>query len=224
MSDLKSVKPLLIIGVVLASFQQWCGINVIFNYAQEVFASAGFDVNDTLKMIVATGVVNLAFTVLALPMVERVGRRTLMIIGSGGLGTFYLVISGMYYASVDGLPLLIMLLCGIALYALTLAPVTWVLLSEIFPNKVRSCAMSVCVLSLWLASFGLTFTFPVLISALDASGSFLFYAVICFTSFRFIYLFVPETKKLTLEQIERDLSGRSLVRQACNDFQEGKKQ
>jgi SP family xylose:H+ symportor-like MFS transporter len=213
LSDLTSVKPLLIIGVVLASFQQWCGINIIFNYAQEIFASAGFDVNDTLKSIVATGVINLAFTILALTMVDKIGRRTLMIIGSGGLGVLYLIISGMYFVGIDGLPLLVMILFGIAIYASTLAPVTWILLAEIFPNRVRSSAMSACTLALWLASFGLTFTFPFLIEAFAASGSFLFYALICFLSFRFIYLYVPETKKLTLEQIEKNLAGDKLVRQ-----------
>lgn len=213
LSDFTSIKPLLIIGIVLASFQQWCGINVIFNYAQEVFASAGFDVNDTLKSIVATGVINLAFTILALPLVEKVGRRTLMIVGAGGLGLLYLCISAMYFTGVDGLALLVMLLCGIALYAVTLAPVTWVLLAEIFPNVLRSRAMSVCTLALWVASFGLTFTFPFLIDAFSASGGFLFYSIICFLSFRFIYLFVPETRNLTLEQIEKNLAGSKLVRQ-----------
>lgn len=212
-ADLKSVKPLLIIGIVLASFQQWCGINVIFNYAQEIFSSAGFDVNDTLKSIVATGVINLAFTILALPMVEKMGRRTLMVIGSGGLGILYLVISGMYYFGIDGLPMLVLVLCGIAVYALTLAPVTWVLLAEIFPNKVRSSAMSISTLALWLASFCLTFTFPFLIEYFAASGSFMFYALICFVSFRFIWLYVPETKQLTLEQIENNLTSERLVRQ-----------
>ncbi len=212
-ADLKSVKPLLLIGIVLASFQQWCGINVIFNYAHEIFASAGFDINDTLKSIVATGIINLAFTILALPMVEKMGRRTLMIIGSAGLGVIYLIISAMYLTGIDGLPLLTMVLVGIATYALTLAPVTWVLLAEIFPNRVRSGAMSMCTLALWLASFGLTFTFPFLIEAFAASGSFLFYALICFVSFRFIWLYVPETKKLTLEQIEKNLAGDKLVRQ-----------
>lgn len=213
LSELKSIKPLILIGIVLASFQQWCGINVIFNYAQEIFSSAGFDVNDTLKSIVATGAINLAFTILALPMVEKIGRRKLMILGSCGLGILYLVISGMYFVGISGLPLLIMVLCGIAVYALTLAPVTWVLLAEIFPNRVRSSAMSACTLALWLASFGLTFTFPFLIETFAASGSFLFYALICFVAFHFIWRYVPETKNLTLEQIEKKLVGDKLVRQ-----------
>ncbi|NQY87391.1 MAG: sugar porter family MFS transporter [Colwellia sp.] len=216
LSDLRLITPLLIIGITLASFQQWCGINIIFNYAHEVFASAGFDINDTLKSIVATGVVNLLFTILALPMVDKLGRRTMMIIGSTGLAVVYLIISTMYYLGIGGYPLLAMVLCGIALYAFTLAPVTWVLLAEIFPNHIRGPAMAICTFALWLASFGLTFTFPFLIAAFGASGSFLFYSCICIVAFRFIYLFVPETRKLSLEQIEINLAGTKLVRQNIN--------
>ncbi|MGK0270872.1 MAG: SP family xylose:H+ symportor-like MFS transporter [Cocleimonas sp.] len=212
-SDLRLISPLLIIGITLASFQQWCGINVIFNYAHEVFASAGFDIDDTLKSIVATGLINLIFTLLALPMVDKVGRRTLMIIGALGLAVIYLIIATMYYLGVEGFPLLFMVLCGIAVYASTLAPVTWVLLAEIFPNHLRGPAMAISTFALWVASFGLTFTFPFLIAAFGASGSFLFYSLICFAAFRFIYLFVPETKKLSLEQIEIKLSGSKLARQ-----------
>ena len=213
LSDLQLITPLLLIGVTLASFQQWCGINVIFNYAHEIFASAGFDIDDTLKSIVATGVINLIFTLLALPMIDKLGRRTLMILGSAGLAVVYLIIASMYYLEIEGYPLLIMVLCGIALYAFTLAPVTWVLLAEIFPNHLRGPAMAISTFALWMASFGLTFTFPFLIAAFGASGSFLFYSCICFAAFRFIYLFVPETRKLSLEQIEINLAGTKLVRQ-----------
>lgn len=213
LADLRLIAPLLIIGITLASFQQWCGINVIFNYAQEIFSSAGFDINDTLKSIVATGVINLIFTILALPMVDRLGRRTMMIIGSSGLAVVYIIIATMYYFGIEGYPLLIMVLIGIALYAFTLAPVTWVLLAEIFPNHLRGPAMAICTFALWIASFGLTFSFPFLIAAFGAAGSFLFYSCICLASFRFIYLFVPETRQLTLEQIASNLSGTKLQRQ-----------
>lgn len=213
LSDLQLITPLLLIGITLASFQQWCGINVVFNYAHEIFASAGFDIDDTLKSIVATGIINLVFTLLALPMIDKLGRRNLMILGSIGLAVVYLIISTMYYFGVEGYPLLIMVLCGIALYAFTLAPVTWVLLAEIFPNHLRGPAMAICTFALWIASFGLTFTFPFLIAAFGASGSFLFYSCICFAAFRFIYLFVPETRNISLEQIEINLAGTKLVRQ-----------
>ncbi|MDN6450085.1 MAG: sugar porter family MFS transporter, partial [Enterobacterales bacterium] len=150
------VRPIIVIGIVLAVFQQWCGINVIFNYAQEIFASAGFDINSTLKSIVATGLINLIFTIIALPLVDKLGRRKLMLLGAAGLTIIYVLIAGAYALGIMGLPVLLLVLAAIAIYALTLAPVTWVLLSEIFPNRVRGMAMSVGTLALWIACFLLT--------------------------------------------------------------------
>ncbi|MCS5873056.1 MFS transporter [Klebsiella pneumoniae subsp. pneumoniae] len=166
------VKPIVIIGMVLAIFQQWCGINVIFNYAQEIFASAGFDINSTLKSIVATGVVNLVFTIAALPLVDKIGRRKLMLLGASGLTLIYVLIAGAYAMGIMGWPVLLLVLAAIAIYALTLAPVTWVLLAEIFPNRVRGLAMSLGTLALWIACFLLTYTFPLLNAGLGAAGSF----------------------------------------------------
>lgn len=203
------VKPILIIGVVLAAFQQWCGINVIFNYAQEIFASAGFDINDTLKSIVATGLINLVFTILAIPFIDKIGRRKLMIVGSFGLTIIYCLMSAAYAFGMLGLPVLLLVLVAISIYALTLAPVTWVLLSEIFPNKVRGTAMSVSTLALWVACFALTYTFPLLNAGLGASGSFLLYGVICACGFVFIYRHVPETKGRSLEELEKELVAQS---------------
>ena len=207
-SSIKSpeLRPLLLIGIVLAAFQQWCGINVIFNYAQEVFASAGFDINDTLKSIVATGLVNLVFTIIALPLVDKLGRRRLMLIGSIGLAVVYSLMTFAYAKGVLGLPVLILVLCGIAIYACTLAPVTWVLLAEIFPNRIRGKAMAISTFTLWVACFFLTLTFPMLNHSLGASGSFLTYAIICVAGFLFIYKRVPETKSLSLEEVEQLLT------------------
>lgn len=173
------VKPIVIIGMVLAVFQQWCGINVIFNYAQEIFASAGFDINSTLKSIVATGIVNLVFTLAALPLVDKIGRRKLMLLGASGLTLIYVLIAAAYGMGIMGWPVLLLVLAAIAIYALTLAPVTWVLLAEIFPNRVRGLAMSLGTLALWIACFLLTYTFPLLNAGLGAAGSFLLYGVIC---------------------------------------------
>ncbi|MBW6187134.1 MFS transporter, partial [Pseudomonas aeruginosa] len=156
------VKPIVIIGMVLAIFQQWCGINVIFNYAQEIFASAGFDINSTLKSIVATGVVNLVFTIAALPLVDKIGRRKLMLLGASGLTLIYVLIAGAYAMGIMGWPVLLLVLAAIAINALTMAPVTWVLLTEIFHNRVRGLAMSLGTLALWNACFLLTYTFPLL--------------------------------------------------------------
>ncbi|GBU13088.1 D-xylose transporter [Enterobacterales bacterium] len=208
------VRPIMVIGIVLAVFQQWCGINVIFNYAQEIFASAGFDINDTLKSIVATGLINLIFTLLALPLVDRIGRRRLMQYGAAGLTVIYMLIGMAYTFGVMGLPVLVLVLVAIAIYAITLAPVTWVLLSEIFPNRVRGKAMAIGTLALWIACFVLTYTFPLLNVALGAAGSFFLYGAICLAGFGFIQWKVPETKGITLEALEEQLSQTAQERKA----------
>lgn len=202
------IKPIVIIGMVLAVFQQWCGINVIFNYAQEIFASAGFDINGTLKSIVATGIINLVFTLAALPLVDKIGRRKLMLFGASGLTVIYVLIAGAYGLGIMGWPVLVLVLAAIAIYALTLAPVTWVLLSEIFPNRVRGLAMSLGTLALWIACFLLTYTFPLLNASLGASGSFLLYGVICAMGFIYVLRNVPETKGVTLEALEEQLAAQ----------------
>lgn len=199
------IKPIVIIGMVLAMFQQWCGINVIFNYAQEIFASAGFDINDTLKSIVATGIINLVFTLAALPLVDKIGRRKLMLLGASGLTIIYVLIASAYAMNIMGWPVLLLVLAAIAIYALTLAPVTWVLLSEIFPNRVRGLAMSMGTLALWIACFLLTYTFPLLNAGLGAAGSFLLYGAICAAGYLYILRKVPETKGVTLEALEEQL-------------------
>lgn len=202
------IKPIVIIGMVLAVFQQWCGINVIFNYAQEIFASAGFDINGTLKSIVATGIINLVFTLAALPLVDKIGRRKLMLFGASGLTVIYVLIASAYGLGIMGWPVLVLVLAAIAIYALTLAPVTWVLLSEIFPNRVRGLAMSLGTLALWIACFLLTYTFPLLNASLGAAGSFLLYGVICAMGYVYVLRHVPETKGVTLEALEEQLAAQ----------------
>ena len=199
------ISKLLVLGVVLAVFQQWCGINVIFNYAQEVFANAGYSVSDILLNIVITGSVNLVFTFIGMFTVDKLGRKALMLIGAGGLACIYAVIGMMYFFHLQGLPLLIMVVTAIACYAMTLAPVTWVLLSEIFPNRIRGFAMSVATFALWSACFILTYSFPLLNQLLKASGTFWLYGFICILGFWFIFKKLPETKGKSLEEIEHEL-------------------
>ena len=196
---------IMLLGIVLAVFQQWCGINVIFNYAQEVFSAAGYSVNDILFNIVITGSVNLIFTFVAIYTVDKLGRRALMLLGAGGLAGIYAVMGTLYYFHIQGLPLLILVLLAIACYSMSLAPVTWVVLSEIFPNKIRGAAMSVATIGLWAACFLLTYTFPLLNSALGASGTFWLYGIICISGFIFIFKKLPETKGKSLEEIEHQL-------------------
>jgi MFS transporter, SP family, arabinose:H+ symporter len=198
------ILKLLLIGIVIAVFQQWCGINVIFNYAQEIFSNAGYSVSDILFNIVITGSVNLIFTFAGMFAVDRLGRKALMLIGAGGLATIYAIMGGMYFFHLQGIPLLIMVVMAIACYAMTLAPVTWVLLSEIFPNRVRGFAMSVGTFALWSACFLLTYSFPLLNQVLKVSGTFWLYGLICILGFWFIKKKLPETKGKSLEEIENE--------------------
>lgn len=201
------VLPVMVIGIVLAVFQQWCGINVIFNYAEEIFRSAGYSVGDMLFNIVITGSVNLIFTVVAMRTVDNWGRRKLMLLGSLGLGIVYLLLGSAYYFQLSGLPVLVLVIVAIAIYAMSLAPITWVVLSEIFPNRIRGAAMSIATFALWIACFLLTFTFPILNKSLGSYGTFWVYSIICFAGFLFIKNKLPETKGKSLEEIEQELAG-----------------
>jgi sugar porter (SP) family MFS transporter len=201
----KKLRPVLILGIVLAVFQQWCGINVIFNYAEEIFTSAGYSVGDMLFNIVITGTVNLIFTFLAMRMVDSWGRRKLMLLGSIGLAVIYFMLGTSYFFELKGLAILVLVMVAIATYAMTLAPITWVVLSEIFPNSVRGTAMAIATTALWIACFVLTYTFPILNKMLNASGTFWLYGVICFLGFLFILKKLPETKGKSLEEIEKGM-------------------
>jgi SP family sugar porter-like MFS transporter len=197
------LRTVLIIGIVLAVLQQWCGINVIFNYAEEVFEAAGYNVSDILFNILITGSVNLLFTFIAIYTVDKLGRKALMLIGTGGLATIYIFLGIAYYTQISGWPMLVMIVAAIACYAMTLGPVVWVVLSEIFPNRIRGVAMSVGTMSLWIACFVLTYTFPILNDLLNTSGTFWLYAMICLAGFIFVYRTLPETKNKSLEELEK---------------------
>jgi len=201
-----SIRKILGIGIALAVLQQWSGINVIFNYAEDIYRSAGYGISGILFNIVITGTINLVFTLLALGLVDRVGRRALMLFGAAGIGISHALLGFTYRAGMKGLPILLLTLCTIGFYALSLAPVTWVLISELFPNRIRSLGVSVAVSALWIASFILTFTFPLLQRAVGSAGTFWTYAGICFAGFFFVLAAVPETKGKSLEQIERELA------------------
>jgi sugar porter (SP) family MFS transporter len=202
----------LLLGCVLAVLQQWCGINVIFNYAQEIFAAAGYQISGILFNIVITGAVNVVFTILALVTIDRVGRRFLLLTGVAGLATIYIILGALYRLHFHGIPMLVLVLAAIACYAVSLAPVTWVIISEIFPNRIRAGAVSIAVTSLWIACFILTYTFPLLNAAISTAGVFFVYAAICFTGLLFLYARLPETRNRTLEEIEASLRGAATER------------
>jgi SP family xylose:H+ symportor-like MFS transporter len=197
-----NIQKLLWIGIALAVLQQFSGINILFNYAEEVYRSAGYGVNDILFNIVITGTINLVFTVVAMFLVDRFGRRRLMLLGCLGVGASHVAASFAYRQGLQGTWVLVLTLCAIACYAMSLAPVTWVLITEIFPNRVRATSVSISVAALWVASFALTYTFPLLNRSIGTAGTFLTYGTICFLGAIFILLFVPETKGRSLEEIE----------------------
>src|SRR6185312_14950573 len=195
------IRGLLLIGIVLAVLQQFSGINILFNYAEEVYRGAGYGVSDILFNIVITGAINLIFTLFAMGLVDKVGRRALMIFGCFGIGLSHLAAGYAYHAGAQGVGILALTLSAIGCYAMSLAPVTWVLISEIFPNRVRASAVSVSVAALWVASFILTYSFPFLNSTLGTAGTFLLYGGICVAGGVFVVLKVPETKNRSLEQM-----------------------
>lgn len=200
-----SMYKILTIGIVMAVLQQWCGINVIFNYAQEIFMAAGYGVSDVLMNIVITGITNVVFTVFAMFVVDRWGRKVLTLVGSFGLAVIYAFMGAAYYFHITGIILLIIVVLAIACYAMTLSVVMWVIISEIFPNRVRGIAMSVCTFALWSACFILTYTFPILNNTLGAAGTFWLYGLICLMGGVFVVNILPETKGKSLEELEKEL-------------------
>ncbi len=201
-----NIKPILLIGLVLAVFQQWCGINVVFNYAEEVFSAAGYEISDILLNIVVTGVVNLVFCFLAIRTVDRWGRRKLMLTGSIGLTILYVILGIGYFLDIEGAAILVLIILCIAVYSMTLGPITWVILSEIFPNRIRGIAMATATTTLWIASSILVITFPYFNKGLNTYGTFWLYSGICLAGFIFIYRRLPETKGKTLEEIEKSIT------------------
>lgn len=201
----KSVRPAVVVGVSLAVFQQFCGINVVFNYTSTIFESVGANLNEQLFETVAIGIVNLVFTLLAMWQVDKLGRKPLMLIGSLGLSVVYFVLAYLLQNQYSAAIVSVFVLIAISLYAISLAPVTWVLISEIFPNKIRGAASSVAIISLWAAYFVLVFTFPILAKTLGTYGPFYMYGGICFLGFLFVKTKVRETKGQTLEELEQNL-------------------
>lgn len=200
------IRNMLLIGIALAVLQQWTGINTLFNYAGDVYRNAGYGANQIFLDIVITGTINLLFTIISMLLVDRVGRRILMLLGCLGIASSNILCAFAYHGGWPAAAILSFTLAAIACYALTLAPITWVLIAEIFPNRVRSHGVSAAVSALWIASFLLTYTFPALNATLGTGGVFLGYGTICLLGSVLVWRFVPETKGRTLEQIGAAIS------------------
>jgi len=194
------------LGVTMAVFQQISGANAVFFYAPIIFEKAGMDVKDQLFQQIMIGAINLIFTLLAMQLVDKLGRKKLML-GGALLMAAWLLLLGICFKLnlLEGYFVTIFVLAFIATYATTLAPVTWVLISEIFPTKIRGIAVSVATGMLWVACFALAYGFPVLIAMLDAPYTFFLFSGICFVYFLILLKYAPETKGKTLEQFEMEI-------------------
>ncbi len=202
------LKVVLVIGVALAVLQQVTGINVFLYYGTEIFTQLGTRFNAALLMNVVVGAVNLLFTVVAIWTVDRLGRKPLMIIGSLGMGICLVAIGLAAYTQSTQLWLLAFMLGYIACFALSVGPVTWVILSEIFPTKIRGRAMAIAVACLWIANFFVSLTFPMmdgnkfLVDLFHHGFPFFLYAFFCVATIVLVWKWVPETKGRSLEEIE----------------------
>jgi MFS transporter, SP family, arabinose:H+ symporter len=194
----------LFVAIVLAVFQQITGINAILYYAPRIFESAGFARMSAIGQSTIIGFTNMLFTVVAIVLADRVGRRPLLLIATGGMG-FSLVLLGaaFKYQFLPPSALLFIILLYIAFFASAMGPLVWVVMAEIFPIRMRGAAMGLATLILWFADFVVTLTFPVISDKLNASAAFWIYAVMCAFDLVFMIFYLPETKGKTLEEIER---------------------
>lgn len=199
MSSLSGYSSILLLGIFIAVFQQWCGTNVIFNYAQEIFQQAGYEIGDVLFNIVITGIANVVFTLIAIRIVDKIGRKPLMMLGAGGLCIIYALLGACYYMHVTGVGVIALVVLAIGCYAMTLGPCTWVLISEIFPDNVRSLGVAICTFALWAGSSTLTYTFPFLNHSLGSYGTFWIYSAVCAVGFIVFSTRLKETKGKSLE-------------------------
>lgn len=202
----RRVRLIMIIALGLAFFQQITGINAIFYYLPTIFAQAGGGVNDAFRQAVLVGLVNVGMTFVAIWLIDKLGRKPLLIAGITGMALSLFTISWAFSQDTYSATLVLFAIVGfVASFAISLGPVMWVLLSEIFPNEQRAAAISVAGFWNSLVSASVTFIFPSALSALKPGGTFLVFALFASAALLFVLVFVPETKGRTLEELESDL-------------------
>ncbi len=194
----------LLIGIMLPLFGQISGINVIIYYGEDIFKAAGWQLSDALGGLVIIGIVNTAFTVLTLWKVDSMGRKPILQIGTIGVVSSLVMIGLLFHNGVAEGPWLLWMIIGyIACFAIGLGPIPWIVISEIFPTRIRGRAMSFGVFTVWATCFLVSQTFPWLKDNLGPAGCFWLYASLCAPSILFVWFLVPETKGKTLEELEK---------------------
>ena len=196
-------RPVLVMGILIAVFQQVTGINAILYYAPTIFAKTGLDTSSSLLQTIALGGVNLVATLGAIALVDKLGRRSLLLSGSAVMGVALAAVAlCFHYGYFQGYIVLALMLLYVAAFACTLGAVTWVYLAEVFPNRIRATAMSVATLALWLADFVVAYTFPMMNEHLSTAATLASSAVFCALALVYVRARVPETKGRRLEELE----------------------
>lgn len=207
------IRPLLLVGLGLAIFQQFVGVNTVIYYAPTILQKTGLNADKAITQTLSVGITNVVFTVVAILLLDRLGRRALLLIGTVGLG-LSLVLLAVFFGMgslqrSDPWIALVALVVYIACFAVGLGPVFWLMISEIFPQRLRSKAMSVTTVANWLANFLVSATFLTLTGAISRSGTFILYAGLSVLAVLFFWLRVPETAGRSLEQIQSEVGAES---------------
>lgn len=193
------------LGVFLSFLQQWSGLNVVIYYAADIFQAAGYNLKEMMLNIVVIGSVMVLSVIVTMLTVDKIGRKTLLLFGTSSMAVVYALIGYCFYLQYSGLVIVLLVLANVMFYSITLAPLLWVVLSEIFPNRIRGAAMSIAALAHWVGNFTLTFTFPAIKDSLGWASNFWLYGLICAFGFLVLWFILPETKGKTLEEIERQI-------------------
>ncbi len=194
-------KTIIVIGVLLSVFQQFVGINVALYYAPRIFESMGAEKDASMLQTVIMGLVNVIFTVVAIMTVDRWGRKPLLMVGSVGMAIGMIAIGLLAFMKIIGISTLVFIIIYTASFMMSWGPITWVLISELFPNKIRGKAVAVAVAAQWAANYFISSTYPAMME-FSSGGTYWFYGIMSIISFFFVWKMVPETKGKTLEELE----------------------
>ncbi|GAB3218658.1 sugar porter family MFS transporter [Algoriphagus aestuariicola] len=202
----RNVLKLLAIGIFMAFLQQWSGINVVIYYAADIFQAAGFTLKQMMLNIVVIGGVMVLSIFVTFALVDKYGRKSILLVCLAAMTLLYGGLGYSFFADLGGTPVVVLVLLNVMFYSISLAPLLWVVLSEIFPTKVRGAAISIGALAHWLGNFTLTYFFPAIKENLGWANNFWLYGMICALGFVVIWRILPETKGKTLEQLEKELA------------------
>lgn len=209
----RKLHPIIWVGIALSVFQQFVGINVVFYYGAELWQAAGFDESQSLFINVLAGTTNIVSTFIAIALIDKIGRKPLLLVGSVGmfvsLGVLTLIFGTAGFDAAGKLALtetmgtvaLVTANLFVVFFGLSWGPVVWVLLGEIFNNRIRGAALAVAASAQWIANFAISMTFPILLGSVGLAGAYGFYTLSAFISIFFVVKYIQETRGKTLEQM-----------------------